>query len=211
MSYETDRARDLASLKAALEEAGMEVLPNDDVEALAEDAMRRTQEWESTAPRAIVPGMFGAEFRRSSYWSHAVREMELVLKECEPMDVAMQVALYHNILKMLEVFHGEHHSGSSADFARYSFSRLSDFKPLTPLTGEEWEWGTDAGSDQNKRCSHVFRRADGTAYDIRGKVFVEPNGAAYTSSESTVEITFPYVVPERPQYVKVDEDGKPLQ
>src|SRR3546814_1275244 len=78
------------------------------------------------------------------------------------------------------------------------------FEPFSPLTGAESEWGEPydwAGTQQSKRCSHVFRDKDGAAYDINGKVFVEESGASYTSSDSRVAINFPYV--PHTEYVQV--------
>lgn len=84
------------------------------------------------------------------------------------------------------------------------FTKLANFEPLSPLTGEDSEWTEIAdGVFQNKRCSHVFKQHDrfgGQAYDIDGKVFREPNGNCYTSIDSFVPITFPYV----PQTIYVD-------
>jgi hypothetical protein len=74
------------------------------------------------------------------------------------------------------------------------------------LTGEDWEWSdVRHNSDgsihyQNKRCSHVFKDETG-AYDINGKVFYEwytdENGekfkSHYTSRDSRVPVTFPYI------------------
>src|SRR3546814_11262809 len=58
-----------------------------------------------------------------------------------------------------------------------------------------------AGTQQNKRCPHVFRDKDGTAYDIDGKVFVEESGGSYTNRDSRVEVSFPYV--PHTEYVQV--------
>ena len=59
------------------------------------------------------------------------------------------------------------HSGSSAPYAVDLFAKLALQKPIVPLTGEDYEWvHIDMGDDmqyQNKRCSSVFKRADGTA------------------------------------------------
>lgn len=96
---------------------------------------------------------------------------------------------------MLMLFAMEGHSGMSAPYAAGMFKRLALFEPIGPLTGEDHEWGEPFDSDgtqQNKRCSHVFRLADGRAYDIDGKVFREPNGYCYTNGESRVFVTFPY-------------------
>src|SRR3546814_9422990 len=65
--------------------------------------------------------------------------------------------------------------------------------PYTTLFRSESEWGEPydwAVTQQNKRCPHVFRDKDGTAYDIDGKVFVEVSGGSYTnrSEEHTSEL-----------------------
>lgn len=125
----------------------------------------------------------------------------------------MQEAICKHVLKLLDVFADEGHSGSSAQYAVNVFKKLAMFEPLVPLTGEDWEWAeTSEGVFQNKRCSHVFKQADrfdGQAYDIDGIVFYEwherdldPDEPGYpgktrfkshyTSSESRVPVTFPY-------------------
>lgn len=125
----------------------------------------------------------------------------------------MQQAICEHVLKLLDVFADEGHSGSSAPYAIDLFKKLASFEPLVPLTGEDWEWiEVRDGVFQNKRCSHVFKQADcfdGQAYDINGIVFYEwnereldPDEAGYpgmkrfkshyTSRDSRVPITFPY-------------------
>lgn len=97
--------------------------------------------------------------------------------------------------RMLRLFAVEGHSGSSAPFAVAVFKELAMFKPWGPLTGADDEWGEpygDDGTQQNKRCSHVFRERDGRAYDSQGRVFRDPDGNCYTSIDSRVYITFPY-------------------
>lgn len=120
----------------------------------------------------------------------------------------MQEAICTHVLKLLEVFSDEDHSGSSAPYAINLFSTLAKFEPLVPLTGEDWEWndvseysGRDNGPVyQNKRCSHVFKDNTG-AYDIDGIVFWEwytdpetgeKSKSYFTSRDSRVPVTFPY-------------------
>lgn len=96
------------------------------------------------------------------------------------------------VMRMIEVFAEEGHSGASAALAAKLFTRLVKWEPLTPLTGEDDEWiEVYEGTYQNKRCPHVFKNKDG-AYNIQGKVFVEPSGASFVSHESRVPVTFPY-------------------
>lgn len=75
------------------------------------------------------------------------------------------------------------------------FVKLALFKPLTPLTGEDWEWIQDEFDEnvsyQNKRCFSVFKDETGI-YDSNGRVFREPSGVCYINGKSRVYITFPY-------------------
>lgn len=126
----------------------------------------------------------------------------------------MQEAICKHVLELLKVFADEGHSGSSAPYAVNMFEKLAMFKPLVPLTGEDWEWAeVRDGVFQNKRCSRVFKQTDrfnGQAYDLEGRVFYEWNErdlepdekgypgknrfqSYYTNRESMVPITFPYV------------------
>src|SRR3546814_3682951 len=72
----------------------------------------------------------------------------------------------------------------SAPVMRANIDKALRFEPFSPLTGAESEWGEPydwAGTQQSKRCSHVFRDKDGAAYDINGKVFVQTAGASLTA------------------------------
>ncbi len=117
------------------------------------------------------------------------------------------------ILDLIELFDSQGHSGFSAPYVINAFNRLAMFKPLSPLTGEDDEW-IDVGDGlfQNKRYSAVFKDKDGTAYNIEGKVFSDDGEVWYTNRDSRVNVTFPYVVPDKPEYlinvVKEVPDGK---
>ena len=108
------------------------------------------------------------------------------------------------ILDLIEMFGSQGHSGFTASYTINAFSRLAMFKPLSPLTGEDDEWNElRDGSFQNKRYSAVFKESkDSTAYNIEGKIFTDNNGETwYTSGDSRVNVTFPYVVPDKPERV----------
>ena len=137
----------------------------------------------------------------------------------------MQAAICEHVLELLTVFSNEGHSGSTAPYAIDMFSRLAKFHPIAPITGEDWEW-TDVSEYsgrtlyQNKRCSSVFKHGDDTAYDIDGKVFWEwavsygddgIHKSYYTSRDSRVPVTFPYVVPDKPIYEYRHSDAEPQQ
>lgn len=109
------------------------------------------------------------------------------------------------VMKMIKLFADEGHSGFSANMAINIFSKLARFEPLTPLTGEDWEWNeVSAGTFQNKRCSHVFKGKDGKAYDIEGRIFRYPDGGCFTSGDSRVYVTFPYSPTK--EYIDVPEE-----
>lgn len=100
--------------------------------------------------------------------------------------------------ELLLVFQKQQHSGFSAALVSTIFKKLVDGGVLTPLTGEDDEWGypVENGDDgvlyQNKRDYSVFKQND-VAYDIDGIVFVERGGSSFTCKESSVTISFPYV------------------
>lgn len=112
-----------------------------------------------------------------------------------------------DVLELVEVFSKQGHSGLSANMTLSYFSRLADFKPIRALTGDESEWGTEASESQNNRAYQVFRRDDGTAFDVNAKTFSDDGGDSwYTNVNSHKDITFPYVVPDKPEEVIIDND-----
>ena len=137
---------------------------------------------------------------------HALMEFRAAgwCDETGKFDDEMQEAICNHVLKLLEVFSDEGHSGSSAPYTVNIFQKLAMFEPLVPLTGEDWEWNeVHDGVFQNKRCSHVFKQADrfdGQAYDSNGIIFYdwytnengEKSKSYFTGRESCVPITFPY-------------------
>jgi hypothetical protein len=125
----------------------------------------------------------------------------------------MQELICKHILHLLEVFEGEGHSGFSAKYALDIFNRIANWKPISPLTGEDDEWndigeyGNGEPHFQNKRYSSVFKDKDGKAYDIDGRVFwcwvgskEEPSKCHFTGNGSAVPVTFPYTPPDEPIY-----------
>lgn len=145
----------------------------------------------------------------SNYDSHAWREFRAAgwVDQNNKFNDEMQEAICMHVLKLLEVFHDEGHSGSSAPYALNVFDTLARFKPIAPLTGEDWEWhdvseygGRDDGPVyQNKRCSRVFKDDTG-AYDTEGIVWYdwqtneagEKYKSYFTNYKSRVPVTFPY-------------------
>lgn len=114
----------------------------------------------------------------------------------------MQKLMCEQLCELLAVFSSHGHSGFSANYAANAFNTLVRFEPLTPLTGEDWEWqdsilGTvGMETQQNLRCFHVFRdRQPGgpwKAMDSQGRIFTDASGTSWTSADSHTPITFPY-------------------
>lgn len=146
----------------------------------------------------------------SNYKSHAMREFRAAgwTNEDGSFKDEMQEMICNHVLKLLDVFADEGHSGTTAPYTINLFKTLASFEPIGPLTGEDWEWsdvseygGRDNGPlFQNKRCGHVFKDSSG-AYDSEGIVWYdwrtdEETGEKYkchfTSRESRVPVTFPY-------------------
>jgi hypothetical protein len=117
----------------------------------------------------------------------------------------MQAEMCKDALTLLGTMGKQGHSGSSFPYLMNLLNRVAYFKPLTPLTGEQDEWNdvSECSGEplwQNKRYSSIFKRADGTAYCIDAIVFRDKDGDCYTGSGSSIDITFPYTVPDKPEY-----------
>lgn len=148
----------------------------------------------------------------------AKKELDLAGYKDEGPD-SINTWMRDSVLKLLEVFSDEGHSGASAPFAISLFEKLASWKPISPLTGADDEW-LEVGPDvwQNKRASDVFKDENGRAYWMDGIVFWEwftpwDNGVAgepykvyFTNRESKVYINFPWTHPDKPEYKEwVDE------
>lgn len=113
--------------------------------------------------------------------------------------------IQENLIELLEVFSKQGHSGFSAGYCINAFNKLARFEPLASLTGEDWEWQeVGTGTWQNIRCGRVFKDEHGQAYDIEGRVFVNPTGEAYTCKESRVYVVFPYT--PKTEYIEKEDD-----
>jgi len=142
---------------------------------------------------------------------------ELIRSGHDPDDPEGDVntLLAQGVLRLLDVFCDEGHSGASAPFAVRTFERLAMWKPLTPLTGEPDEWEeVEDGVYQNKRFSAVFKDGpNGNAYWIDGVVFWnwvdDPElgrfKTFFTNRHSRVPVSFPFAVPDEPEYREAAE------
>lgn len=117
--------------------------------------------------------------------------------------------LREGTLDLLRTFSEQGHSGLSAPIALSLFYRLASWKPISPLTGDDGEWNeVGKGIFQNRRASNVFKDADGP-YWSDGIVFWEwfqneetgeRHKSYFVSRDSRVPITFPFTMPDEPEY-----------
>ena len=156
-----------------------------------------------------------------SLLDYAKSELDRIHKD----EDGMQERINNDILEIVKVFEDQGHSGFSAGYTINALERLLNFKPLTPLTGEDDEWQEidrrgPVRTFQNKRCSSVFmdKRDDGisTSYhdaEDTDSTIVSDNGGItwFTSGRFRKEVTFPYYPPTKPEkvYIEYTDDVPP--
>lgn len=134
---------------------------------------------------------------------HAKSELALINTDGDDMQNMMDKC----VLEIVEKFSEQGHSGASAPYAISILTRLLDWKPITPIIGTDDEWNDISemmGREcyQNKRYGSILKDSDGRSYWLEGKVFSDDGGESwYTNSDSRVYIDFPFVVPDKPEYI----------
>lgn len=143
----------------------------------------------------------------------AKSELELLEENCKDDAEAleMQKAVTRDVLSIIQTFVNQKHSGFSADYVLKILDKLLRYKPLSPIEDreEDWEDCSEYGLNekQHKRCPEIFKRADGTAYLLHGKIFTEDGGKSwFTTRESNIPVTFPYDVPLYSECVYLDKE-----
>lgn len=150
---------------------------------------------------------------------YAKAELDLIKKDEE----GMQEAINKDILQIIEVFSEQGHSGFSANYAIHALERLLNYKPLSPLTGEESEWNEvhcmreGIRTFQNKRCSSVFKDIDTEGKVVKCEdvdaIICSDNGGItwFHTNKFRKNVTFPYAVPSKPEkvYIEYTEEVPP--
>jgi len=115
----------------------------------------------------------------------------------------------HAVMNLIKAHAREGHSGQTNEMAIALFQKLATFTPLTPLTGEDDEWGYDDftgdGIRQNRRCSRVFQKSGRGTFILDRVIFKEPDGVCYSCEASVQPVTFPLTIPDT-IYINVPED-----
>lgn len=95
----------------------------------------------------------------------AFAKRELTIAGLFDKDADYGGLLAESVMKMLAVFAGQGHSGSSAKRVTDIFNRLAQYEPLTPIQGGDDEWfqhdnPLDGNIVQNSRCYPLFKHKD---------------------------------------------------
>ena len=156
--------------------------------------------------------MDSKEEEKSGCRKHAEREFVALGYDLDDKEEGPNKWIMDNVFELLDVFGKQGHSGFSAPYCLDIFNRCAKFEPLCPLLGDDKEWndvsqyGSGEPKYQNNRCSHVFKESNGRAYDSDGIIFRDEDGCTYTSMDSRVYITFPYVPVSK--YVDVKNENE---
>ncbi len=113
-------------------------------------------------------------------------EIELKIAGLFDKDSDYDGALGNATLDLIKVFAKQGHSGMSASMVRNLFHKLANYKPLTPLTLKDDEWGecSTNNSYQNLRNSAVFKEGkEGKPYYINAYTMIKSdNGGSWSGS-----------------------------
>lgn len=118
--------------------------------------------------------------------SFAKSELDYLLKMANegPDDRPIIEDFVPEILSLIDKFGKSGQSGGSAPYYAYAISetikKLCLFQPISPITGEDWEWNdvTD-GLYQNRRCANLFKDKH-SAYYLDAIIFREESGCCFT-------------------------------
>lgn len=153
----------------------------------------------------------------SALVKYARDELNRLEEACKTQDAKeLQRMVNGHILDLVIIFASQGHSEFSGSYALSNFKRVADWKPLTPLTGEDDEWieigdnGKGGVVEQNKRYSALFRENhdNSTAYDVDDIIFSDNGGITWFTNQSKAQkyrksITFPWMPPDEPLKVYI--------
>lgn len=101
----------------------------------------------------------------SNLVEHAKRELRILGYTGEEPADSPDRWMYDHIIKMVETFSEEGHSGSSASYAIHVVSKLLQFKNVTPLTSDPEEWMEVSGFMNGQATWQSRRRSDAFSHD----------------------------------------------
>ena len=142
----------------------------------------------------------------SNLLKHAERELKLIgYDDKDEYDKMAKDA----ILQLIETFAKQGHSGFSANYVSNIFHKLANYEVLSPLTGNDDEWGnvSDMSGDrktlfQNNRDSRVFKNDDGAFFT---EAIVWQDDVYHFSNKDSNRYIKSFPFTPKTFYVKVDE------
>ena len=148
----------------------------------------------------------------SNLLKHAERELKLIGYDGKDEYNNMAKAA---IMELLTTFANQGHSGFSANYIVNLFNKLAKYETLSPLKGNDDEWGnvSDMSGDrktlfQNNRDGRVFKNDDG-AFFTEAIIWTESGESSYTNKDSNRYIkSFPFT--PKTFYVEVDKERNVL-
>lgn len=163
--------------------------------------------------------------KKSEYMRFVEKELDILLNDLDlPTNglgkdtIKYYQSLRRDIVELCEAF--EKNAGNISSMRAKAtlklFAKLASRLPLTELTGNDDEWqliffdkDAEPRDDDvmyvNKRCSRIFKRRDGSAFDTEAIVFSYDGKTWFRSKDSYKEITFPYDVPVHPERVMLEK------
>ncbi len=120
----------------------------------------------------------------SNLIEHAKKELKLIGYKFDETEDPYNKMFLDSIFELLETFSKQGHSGFSAPYTIETFKKLAMFETLTPLTGNDEEWGMgDEDSLQNTRMTSVFKdKESGKSFFIYSIIFKDESNSTFTGS-----------------------------
>ena len=94
------------------------------------------------------------------------------------------------VLDVLDLIDNQGHSSFSHGYLLTLLIPLLKDKPISPLTGNDWEWDNKYGLIQNKRCFSVFKDPDGSAYYTEGYAFSDNKTITFPCDNKQLETEY---------------------
>lgn len=149
---------------------------------------------------------------KSEFLEFVENELNLLAKDAkngdQMNDIHVAVTMLSTLFESLAII-----GGAKSKIILRLFARLASWYPLTPLLGTDDEWekvGDNYPEDtdilyQNKRCPHIYKRKNGTAFNAEATVFSYDGVVWFRTKDSNEDITFPYEVPVHPKRVMLNK------
>ena len=128
-----------------------------------------------------------------------------------PTDEKSNKFVCKNVKKIIELISKQRHSDTSLSYIMGLVVKLVARLPLSPLTGEDWEWEQVSGDlFQNIRCDRVFKNSLAT-WDVEGKLYRSAEGKLERHDDSSIPVTFPYYPKTEIVDYESEADGGDIQ